>query len=105
MTVEGVRPNECVSAGWDLVSKGVLTVNGVTPARVSAAKLNELCHNEDTATLAWVPKDRKKQDLLPCRRYIKPASRHRLIWSGANSSIASTEPTRGRVRHGADSEA
>lgn len=56
VTVEGIPAGECVSAGWDLVRKGILTVNGVTPNRVSAAKLNDLCHDEDTATLIWSPK-------------------------------------------------
>ncbi|HXP97038.1 MAG TPA: hypothetical protein VN809_10030 [Telmatospirillum sp.] len=56
VTVEGVPAGECVSSGWDLVRKGLLTVNGVTPNRVSAAILNELCHTEEKATLAWAPK-------------------------------------------------
>jgi hypothetical protein len=56
VTVEGIPPSECVSSGWDLVRKGVLTVNGMTPPRVSAAKLNELCHGEPVATLIWTPK-------------------------------------------------
>jgi hypothetical protein len=57
VTVDGIPAGECVSAGWDLVRKGVLTINGVTPVRVSAAKLNELCHDGDTATLVWAPKN------------------------------------------------
>ncbi len=56
VTVDGIPPGECVLSGFDLVRKGLLTVNGVTPNRVSAAKLNELCHDEDTATLIWSPK-------------------------------------------------
>jgi hypothetical protein len=56
VTVDAVPAGECVSSGWDLVRKGLLTVNGVTPNRVSAAKLNELCHGEEKATLIWVPK-------------------------------------------------
>ncbi|PKU23478.1 hypothetical protein [Telmatospirillum siberiense] len=58
VTVEGIPPGECVSSGWDLVRKGLLTVNGVTPPRVSAAKLNDLCHEEDAATLIWSPKEK-----------------------------------------------
>jgi hypothetical protein len=57
VTVTGVPAGECVLAGWDLVRKGVLTVNGTTPLRVSAAKLNELCHEGEQATLRWTPKD------------------------------------------------
>lgn len=60
VTVDGIPPGECVSAGWDLVHKGLLTVNGVTPNRVSAAKLNDICHEGDTATLIWSPKDNNK---------------------------------------------
>jgi len=56
VTVDGIPPGECMSAGWDLVRKGLLTVNGVTPKSVSAAKLNDLCHEEDLATLIWAPK-------------------------------------------------
>lgn len=56
--VEGIPASECVASGWDLVRKGVLTINGVTPPRISAAKINDLCHEEDVATLIWVPKDK-----------------------------------------------
>jgi hypothetical protein len=56
VTVEGIPAGECVSSGWDLVRKGLLTVNNVTPTRVSAAKLNDICHDDDTATLVWTPK-------------------------------------------------
>lgn len=58
VTVEGIPPGECVSSGWDLVRKGLLTVNGVTPPRVSAARLNDLCHEEDAATMVWSPKEK-----------------------------------------------
>jgi hypothetical protein len=56
VTVTGIPAGECVLAGWDLVHRGILTINGVTPNRVSAALLNELCHQEDPATLKWTPK-------------------------------------------------
>ncbi|MBI3444449.1 MAG: hypothetical protein HY055_03605 [Magnetospirillum sp.] len=57
LTAEGVPPTACVSVGWKLVRKGLLTINGTTPLRVSAAKLSELCNQEDgPATLVWVPK-------------------------------------------------
>lgn len=57
VTAGNVPPNICVSVGWKLVRKGILTINGTTPLRVSAAKLTELCNQEDeTATLAWSPK-------------------------------------------------
>lgn len=56
VTMSGVPAGECISSGWDLTHSGVLTVNGVTPIRVSAAILNELCHNDDPATMVWSPK-------------------------------------------------
>ena len=59
VTAEGVPPKLCVSAGWDLVKDGTLTINGVTPARVSAAKLAELCNAQPTATLTWMPEEKE----------------------------------------------
>lgn len=57
ITADSVPPNICVSVGWKLVRKGVLSINGTTPLRVSAAKLSELCNQEDgAATLTWSPK-------------------------------------------------
>ena len=57
ITATDIPPNVCVSAGLKLVRKGILTVNGSTPQRVSAAKLSELCNQEDTnPTLIWVPR-------------------------------------------------
>lgn len=54
---EEIPPGVCVSVGWKLVRKGLLNINGVTPVRVSAAKLSELCNqDESNATLAWSPK-------------------------------------------------
>lgn len=57
VTLTGIPAGECVLSGWELVRKGILTINGVTPIRVSAAKLNDLCHDDDTATLRWTPKE------------------------------------------------
>ena len=57
VTAANIPPNICVSVGWKLVRKGILTINGTTPLRVSAAKLAELCNQTDgNATLAWSPK-------------------------------------------------
>ncbi|MDR3439640.1 hypothetical protein [Telmatospirillum sp.] len=56
VTLTGIPAGECVLSGWDLVRKGILTINGTTPNRVSAAILNELCHDDDTATLRWTPR-------------------------------------------------
>jgi len=53
---DGVAPRDCVSAGWQMVRKGVLTINGTTPQRVSAAVLTELCYQADGATIRWVPR-------------------------------------------------
>jgi hypothetical protein len=55
VTAEQVPPKLCVSAGWDLVKDGTLSINGVTPMRVSAARLAELCNTNPPATLTWAP--------------------------------------------------
>lgn len=57
VTVSGIPPSICVSSGIKLVRKGLLTVNGETPVRVSAAKLTELCYQEEGgAMMVWMPK-------------------------------------------------
>ena len=56
VTATDVSPRDCVSAGWQLVRKGVLTINGTTPQRVSAAVLAELCNQQDSAVLRWAPR-------------------------------------------------
>ncbi|RAU22462.1 hypothetical protein CU669_07095 [Paramagnetospirillum kuznetsovii] len=57
VTAHDIPPSVCVSVGWKLVRKGVLSINGVTPLRVSAGKLAELCNQDDAAaTLVWSPK-------------------------------------------------
>jgi hypothetical protein len=56
VTAAGIPPGACVSVGWQLVRKGLLSVNGVMPSRVSAAKLSELCNLYDIATISWTPK-------------------------------------------------
>jgi hypothetical protein len=57
VTATEVPAPVCVIVGWKLVRKGLLTINGTTPLRVSAAKLSELCYQEDDgATLLWQPK-------------------------------------------------
>ena len=61
VTAENVPPKICVSAGWDLVKDGTLTVNGITPMRVSAAKLSELCYSGSSATITWMPDDKDGQ--------------------------------------------
>ena len=57
ITATNIPPNICVSVGLKLVRKGILTVNGSTPQRVSAAKLSELCNQEDAnPVLIWSPR-------------------------------------------------
>ena len=58
ITAEGVPQKACVSAAWDLVHVGRVAVNGVTPGRVSAAVLAELCASAgENATIVWIPKN------------------------------------------------
>ncbi len=57
VVAEGVAPRICAAAGGILVRKGVLTVNGVTPNRISSAIITELCNSEDgDANIMWTPK-------------------------------------------------
>jgi hypothetical protein len=57
LVADNVPPNVCVSVGWKLVRKGLLSINGTMPLRVSAAKLSDLCNQEDgPAVLTWIPK-------------------------------------------------
>jgi len=56
VTAENVPPGPCVSAGWKLVRRGTLTINGTTPTRVSAARLAELCNESATASVVWIPR-------------------------------------------------
>lgn len=55
VSAEGVPPKVCVSAAWDLVKDGTISVNGITPPRISAARLAELCNVNHEATLVWTP--------------------------------------------------
>ncbi|WP_239988480.1 hypothetical protein [Paramagnetospirillum kuznetsovii] len=54
---EKVPPRICAASGMKLVKKGLLSVNGVTPTRVSSAIITELCNKDDgDATIMWAPK-------------------------------------------------
>lgn len=55
---EQVPPRICSASGMKLVKKGLLSVNGVTPTRVSSAIITELCNKEGggNASLMWAPK-------------------------------------------------
>jgi hypothetical protein len=55
---EQVPPRICSASGMKLVKKGLLSINGVTPTRVSSAIITELCNKEGggSATLMWAPK-------------------------------------------------
>lgn len=55
---EGVPPRICSASGMKLVKKGLLSVNGTTPTRVSSAIITELCNRDGgNATLMWAPKN------------------------------------------------
>jgi hypothetical protein len=55
-TIDKVPPKVCVTASWELYRTGTVSVNGVTPQRVSAAILVDLCNQAETATIIWYPK-------------------------------------------------
>ena len=57
VVAEKVPPRICAAAGWALVRGGVLSINGVTPTRISAGKITELCNTENgDASIMWSPK-------------------------------------------------
>lgn len=57
VVASGLPQKDCVQAGWVLMRRGIITINGVTPQRVSAAVLADLCaKGEDSSKLEWVPK-------------------------------------------------
>jgi len=56
VTADNVPSSPCVSAGWKLVRRGMLSINGTTPIRVSAARLAELCNQSGAARVVWVPR-------------------------------------------------
>lgn len=57
LVADKVPTAACVSVGWKLVRKGLLSINGTMPLRVSAGKLSELCSQEDDgAVLTWIPR-------------------------------------------------
>lgn len=56
VVAEKVPPQACTAAGWTLVRKGTLSINGITPSRLSAARITELCNQSSVASLRWVPK-------------------------------------------------
>ena len=55
-SIDKISPKVCVLASWDLSRTGVVSVNGVTPQRISAAILVDLCNQGETATITWYPK-------------------------------------------------
>lgn len=56
VTMSGIPPKVCVLASWDLYRLGTITINGVTPQRVSAARLVDLCNDGEMATIIWSPR-------------------------------------------------
>lgn len=52
----GVPPRVRAASGMRLARKGLLSVNGETPPRVSSALITELCYKETgAATIMWAP--------------------------------------------------
>lgn len=56
VTVGGIPNKVCVSAAWRLARSGVVTINGATPERISAALLAEICNQADANTISWMSK-------------------------------------------------
>jgi hypothetical protein len=55
VTASEVPAKVCVAAGWELARKGTLAVNGTIPQHLSAARLSQLCFEDNNATLDWTP--------------------------------------------------
>ena len=54
VTARGVPRRVCAASGMRLVRKGLLSVNGETPTRISSAIITELCNKGDgDATIRW----------------------------------------------------
>jgi len=54
VTAKGVPRRICAASGMMLVKKGLLSVNGDTPSRISSAIITELCNKADgDATMMW----------------------------------------------------
>lgn len=58
VVANGLPQKECVQVGWTLMRRGIITINGVTPQRISAAILADLCAkgDDDLSKLEWAPK-------------------------------------------------
>lgn len=57
VTAANIPPKACVQAGWKLSKEGTVIVNGILSARLSAARLSEMCNlrEDGTATVTWAP--------------------------------------------------
>lgn len=56
VTARGVPSRVCAASGMRLVKKGLLSVNGETPNRISSAIITELCNKVDgDSTIMWAP--------------------------------------------------
>jgi hypothetical protein len=54
VTARGVPRRVCAASGMRLVKKGLLSINGDTPTRISSAIITELCNkDEGDATIIW----------------------------------------------------
>ncbi len=57
VVAENIPPRVCGASGWTLARKGLLTINGITPNRLSRAIVIDLCGREGGgANLMWIPK-------------------------------------------------
>ena len=56
VTARGVPARICAASGMRLVKKGLLSINGETPNRISSAIITELCNKVDgDSTIMWAP--------------------------------------------------
>lgn len=63
VTAKTVPATACVSAGWVLLSRGTVVINGKLPGRVSQTLLTELCKQKpEGAEIMWFPKTGKTKN-------------------------------------------
>ncbi len=60
VTAEAIPTGACVSAAWVFVNRGNISINGVTPQKISPSILSKLCAMRgESAILTWFPKREK----------------------------------------------
>jgi len=62
IVADDVPPEVCVSLAVRLSRRGVVSIGDVTPQRVSASRVSQLCHGEKSPQIAWEPREEGADD-------------------------------------------